>query len=160
LNNIIKFNTIEYKKHKDTIYSKEYLMIEFRESNKIWSESLFRINNLSCKNFPIYFICDINDNLKMVDITIEELSINDIYDTKNNFFVIINQDNIICEIANPYFWYKYILYVDLGKNIDIINKIYSHDYKLFLYYIDDNFIIKLIFSPNMRKYKLQQLSKL
>ena len=63
-----------------------------------------------------------------------------------------------CYICGEKFEKFYKFHINLERNEYLRKKIYSHDYKLFIFFDNYQFIIKLVFSPNMRKYKLQKLN--
>jgi len=159
---VIAFNTTHFNKHcEDVNIGKqiEYLKIQFVEQYRYDSQHQFNSLNFLEKKVPIYFISDLNDNLKLKDI--DNLNFDDIYNEKLQIVEFLNEDNIVCDICDiSTIDFNHILYVNLNKNDILRRKIYSHDYRLFIFFKDGYFVIRLIYSPNMRKYKLQQLNKI
>lgn len=167
MNDILKLETISFKKYYVNNYfnnniKKEYLQIEFAKIFRYPSllDIDIYVSRFVEEKIPIHFVYDIEDNLKLKDINITYFNVNDIYNSKYQVKELVSDDNILCSIINTNFYGpEYILYVNLNNNEVLRKKIYSHDYKLFMYYYPGNFIVKLIYSPDIRKYKLQQIEK-
>ena len=157
MSDIIKFDTINFEKIEHIIgeYIKIEFIIPFRYPYN-YINFLTQGNN----EISICYIYDKVDNLKMKDITMNEFDIDDIYNSDNQYFEVINTDNSCYMNYYPsYAYQKYILISNLKNNTNLKNKIFSNDYKLFIFFEKNIFIVKLIYSPNMRKYKLQQIQK-
>jgi len=160
MNDILKFNTINFKKDYTGNHNiiKEYLSIKTEIIFKYPSMD-FNLPQFYDKKIPIYFVYDRNDNLSSKDIRIEEFDFNRIYNEKLQIVELVDHDIFIYQsISEQYFSSIYIFHINLERNEYLRKKIYSHDYKLFIFFDNYQFIIKLVFSPNMRKYKLQKLN--
>ena len=160
MNNILKLITISFEKYYYNNRN-EYLKIDFIKNFMYDNCDNINPTDFINKKIPIYFVYDIKDNLELKDININDFDTNEIYDNKKQILELVDQDNEIIECIDFSLFSdrKYIIYSNLNNNIVLKNKIYSNDYKLFLFYEDHNFIVKLIYSPNIRKYKLQQIKK-